>query len=339
MYRYAVAAALGLSLSTLLAACGGGGGASSGVGATIPQTPPGSSNPTPPPPPVIPPLSGDPTGLAGNQSLLQQLYADAGLSSEYVASAARAPQSLSPQSSAVFAAQVAAGTSTIARPNNAANASTGFLMTYRDAAGSCECNFNGNQTAPNPPAATMSATGWNNGAAYKTVGSATVVLLPFSGPNLPLPSAGPYTYTVSAWLNDPTAVSATSGFINPSLALPRAATPTIVENKDSSGHLQSISVSWAPVTGATQYFLNFLTNVTANGTKVPTHVAGVVITPGTSITIAASGNLYTNTVYQVLLIASDQSWLNGVLLSTAQSPALPAQVDWSVSQLASFQTP
>ncbi|TAM73597.1 hypothetical protein EPN44_13365 [bacterium] len=331
--RVTMATFLGVGLAALLAGCGGG-GASSGIGVTVPQTPPGTNNP----PPTNPPIAGDPIGLSGNAALLQQLYADANIA--FTASAARAPQSLSTQSSSgSFAAQVVAGTSTIARPNNTTNASTGFLMTYRDASGICECNFNGNQALPNPPAATMGAGGWNGGKPYKTVASSTVVLLPFVGPNLPQPASGPYTYAVSAWTNDASTVTVTSGLINPGMALPRASTPAITENKDGSGNLQSVTVTWPAVVGATEYFLNFLTDVTSTGAKVSTHVAGVAITPGTSITIAASGNLYAHAAYQVLLIASDQSWLNSVLLSTAQAPQLPPQIDWSVSQLASFATP
>lgn len=329
--RAALVATLTTALATLITGCGGGGGAASGGANSLP-----TANA-----PTTTPLTSqnDALGIAdpSNDPLLSTLFADAGLSGQYVtpASSARLPQNVTPQGAgpSPFVAQIVGGTATIARTTGA-NASSGFLMTYRDSSGSCQCNFNGGQTnLPNPPGATIAASGWNSGNPYHTIASSTVVLIAFSGHGV-APVAGPYTYTVGPWANSSSTVTANSGSINTALTLGRESAPTVVENKNGSGTLLSITVSWAPLSGANEYFLNFLTT---HGTG-HTHVSGVAITPHTSITISAS-NLYTSTQYQVMLIASDYQWLNPILLSSAQTPTLPAQIDWSVAPLAAFTTP
>jgi|GEM_PF-3319244 len=330
--RVALGMTLGTALALFLAGCGGGGAVSS----SIPSNP-GSVGTAP----FAPLVAGDPLGISSNNTeLLQVLYADAGVTLQ---SAARAPQSLTPQgltpqSSSSFSAQIVAGTATIARTSSptAITPSTGFLMSYRDSTGSCQCNDTGAKAnLPNPPGAKIAAGGWNGGSVYNTVAAATVVLIPFRTGAAPV--TGPYTYTIGPWKNNASTVTATSASINTATTLGRQSAPIATVNPD-----HSVTVTWTALPGAVEYFLNFLTTY---GTG-HTHVSGVAITPHTSITIAAS-NLYPNTAYQVMLIDSDHQWLNVVIDTTTGqpsavqnplSPPFPQQVDWSVAPLATFHT-
>ena len=261
--------------------------------------------------------------LAGSP-MLDTLEADQGIvvtSSRHASTSVVRPRGLS-----AFAMQITGGTATIARNNNGTSAGVGFLMTYRDASGLCECS-NDVTSLPPPYAATLSNPLWG-ATPFNTKASTTTLGIGFKSNADSSNHGGTYTATVT---NPP---GGTAGFsiATPSVSLPRLAVPVITTD---SSHVYA---SWTAVPGVKEYFLTFLThrgNVSTN----PVVVVGFIITDHSSVTLPKS-LFYSGTHYEALLIGSDQKFIDVYLSQgVTQLPQLPSQIDFTVSQIALFTAP
>ena len=313
--------ALALSLSAILfvlAGCGGGGGTNA--------NPPGSNN-----------SGGQSTTLApedlfnlNGSDLLDTLELDAGFTA--TSSVARAvPQSTTvktPNITTTFVGQITGGTATIARNNNGTTPAIGFLMTYRDAAGLCECS-NDILTLPPPYKTSLSNPNWH-ASPFSTSASSTTLGIGMKNNVDNADHGGTYTASVA----NPPGGSMTFSIANNTVALPRQSLPAV---NIANGQL---TASWTPAAGTKEFFVAFLTHLNND----PVHhkafnVVGFVLTDKNSVTLPMS-DFYSKATYQVLLISADTKYISVYLSQgTQQTPALPPQINFSVSQLLVFNTP
>jgi hypothetical protein len=306
---------LPVAFAVVLSGCGGGGSSAT------PTSPNGGNTSS------LVTQDPDLFNLDGS-SLLTTLEEDQGI---VVTSARTAPQNAvatAPvrRATGSFVFQATGGTATVARNNGASSYGVGFLSTYRDASGLCECS-NDNPSLPKPYPATLSNPSWP-ASPFGTYGSTTTLSIGFKSTVDSSNHGGTYTDA----LNGAPGGSATFTIPNAAVSLPRLAPPTITS--DSS----NVYASWPAAAGVNEYFLAFMThkgNVSTN----PIVVVGFIVTDKTSVTIPLN-LFYSATKYEAVLIGSDRQYIN-VYLSQGiqQMPTLPSQIDFTISQLALFTTP
>lgn len=316
-----------VSAALLLAGCGGGGtsapisgGGSSGGGPTTQS------------------LQAEDLFSLDGSDLLNTLEIDAG----FTATSSRVAQAVStgrtPQvSSGPFVFQATGGTATVARPGTATSPAVGFLMTFRDASGLCECS-NDVSTLPKPYLTALTNPSWLGGQPFGTRASTTTLGIAYKSGVDSSNHGGTYTATVA----NPPGGTATFTIANPAVSLPRQSSPTVsfAGNATPNCPVGAAYVTWTPAAGTDEYFVAFLTHLNNDPVKNPGYtVVGFVVTNGTS-TCVTPGNFYSKASYQALVIASDVPYI-GIYDSQgkSQSPKLPSQIDFSVSQITAFTTP
>jgi hypothetical protein len=272
--------------------------------------------------------------------LLNALELDAGIS--VPTSVTRAPQSLGNTPAAnvtsKFVFQATGGTATIARSGNTTSPGIGFLLTYRDPSGLCECS-NDTPTLPAPYKTNITNPLWLAGGAFATAASTTTLGIGFKS-NVDSSNHGG-TYSANVAVNPPGG-STTFAIPNGAVSLPRQSAPTVsfAGNAAAGCPAGSAYVSWTGATGTNEYFVAFLTHLNNDPVNHPAfNVVGFVVT-NRQYTCVAPGNFYANAPYQALLIASDTPYISIYdSQGKAQAPKLPGQIDFSVSQITSFTTP
>jgi hypothetical protein len=311
-------------LAIALAGCGGGGSSSS----PSPVVPSGNGGG-----PVVDSVvttNADLFNLDGSD-LLAMLESDQGITvtsstARQTASAAR-PSSLPPLGT--FKPQITGGNATIDRPASKGGPiqSVGFLMTYRDTSGLCECS-NDNHSLPAPYPATITNANWH-ASPYKTVASTTTLLIGYNSKVADnADHGGQYVFGANF---DPTN-TASYGLLNPTAVLPPQGKPTVTPAQGG------IQVSWTPAAGTKEYFLAFRTHL-GNNPANPIAVVGFVVTDKTSAFVKSS-DLYSGSRYELDLISADVSYINVYYSQGLQQlPPLPSQVDFSVAQAAFFTAP
>ncbi len=319
-----------LAAGLALAGCGGGGGGT-------PNGPvPGGNSSGQTPQNMSP---DDLFSLTGSD-LLSDLELDAGFTATSSV-VTRAPQaaasSVTPKISGPFVFQITGGTATVARSGKGSNPAIGFLMTFRDAAGLCECS-NDNPSLPAPYKTNVTNPLWLGGKAFNTSASTTTLGIGYRSNADSSNHGGTY----NAKVNNPPGGSVNFTILNPAVSLPRQSPVTVsfAGNATNGCPVGSAYVTWTPAAGTTEYFVAFLTHLDNNPTKYPGfNVVGFVVT-SKDYTCVAPGNFYGKAQYQALLIDADQNYIS-VYQSQGQSqaPKLPAQIDFSVSPLTVFNTP
>lgn len=307
-------------LALALAGCGGGGGSS--------QVVPSGNGGSGPKPSSVVKTDSDLFNLDGSD-LLAMLESDQGIT--VTSSTARHTASLHPQVavSGTFKPQISGGTATIDRPASKGGPieSVGFLMTYRDSSGLCECS-NDNHALPAPYAATIQNANWH-ASPYATVASTTTLLIGYNSKVADNSDhGGAYVFGVNS---DP---SNTASYTIPNAAtvLPPQSKPTVTPQQGG------IQINWTPAAGTKEYFLAFRTHLN-NDPKQPIAVVGFVVTDQPSAFVKSS-DLYSGAQYELDLIAADAPYI-GVYYSqgVTQLPALPSQVDFSIAQAMLFNAP
>jgi len=318
-----VALAAGLAL----AGCGGGGSSSSTV--------PGSNNGGQPTQNISP---EDLFNLQGSD-LLNDLELDAGFTA--TSSVGSNPQSrtmsvVRPQGSGPFVFQITGGNATVARSGKGSNPAVGFLMTYRDASGLCECS-NDNPALSKPYVTNITNPSWMGGQKFTTAASTTTLGIGYRSNKDSADHGGTYTAAV----NNPPGGTANFGPLGPA-TLPRqdSVTVSFAGNAANGCPAGSAYVSWNPVAGAVEFFVAFLTHFNNDPVHHPSFaVVGFVVT-SKNYACVAPGNFYSKAQYQAILIDADQNYID-VYQSQGkvQAPKLPAQIDFSVSPITVFNTP
>lgn len=302
-------------LTVALSGCGGSGGSSvtpsTGGGTTQSQS-------------MVP----DDLFSLNNSQVLNALEIDAG----FTATASITRQSIASNSvhtlaNGSFQAQITGGNATVARSGSSTTPAIGFLMTYRDASGLCECS-NDNPQLPLPYTTTITNANWH-ASPFGTRASTTTLGIGMKNNVDSSDHGGTYTATVA----NPPSGSATFTIAHPA-TLGRQSSPVV--NVTGS----TVNVSFNPVAGSKEYFVAFLTHLNNDPVHNPGfNVVGFVVTDKNTVSVPLS-NFYSNATYQVLLIDADQRYI-GIYQSQGiqQLPVLPAQIDFSVSQLVVFTTP
>ncbi len=320
-----------LIVALALAGCGGGGGASA-ISGNIPG---GNS-------PQTDSMAANDLFDIDGSDLLNELENDAGFTA--TSSVGRTPSSAGEQSPQIvngtFTFQQTGGTASVARPGTAVQKAIGFMTTFRDASGYCECS-NDNKALPAPYATTITNPSWMGGATYKTVSSTTTLGIAING-NAKIDSSDHGgTYTGHIVPANPGG-STTFAIGNNTIYLPRQspAAITFAGNALANCPAGSAYVSWTPVAGAVEYFVAFMTHLNNDPKKNPGfNTVGFVVTDR-SHTCVPGSEFYSKATYQILLIGADATYI-GIYDSQGkvQAPKLPTQLDFTVSQLLTFTTP
>jgi hypothetical protein len=303
------------ALVLILAGCGGGGGST----AAPPPSNNGGANAS-----LVP---EDLFNLNGSD-LLETLELDAGFSATSAVPQQADASVISPQVAGPFVAQISGGTAMVARNGNAVTPAIGFIMTYRDPSGLCECS-NDNPLLKPPYKTSLTNPNWH-ASPFGTAASSTTLGIGMKNNTDSADHGGTYTATVA----NPPGGSATFSILNNAVALPRQSVPTITTNGGT------LTATWVPAAGTQEYFLAFLTHLNND----PVHnkgfnVVGFVLTDKTSVTLPLS-DFYSKAQYEALLISSDTKYINVYLSQgSQQAPALPSQLNFTVSQLLLFNTP
>jgi hypothetical protein len=272
--------------------------------------------------------------------LLDTLEIDAGIT--VPTSVVRSPQTAvsnpSRMISGPFVFQATGGTATIARSGNSTSPGVGFLMTYRDPSGLCECSSD-TPSLPLPYKANIHNPLWLGGASFGTAASSTTLGIGFKSTVDSANHGGTYTATVTV---NPPGGSTTFTIPNASIALPRQSAPTVSfqGNAAAGCPVGSAYVSWTGAAGTNEYFVAFLTHLNNDPVNHPAFtVVGFVLT-NRQYTCVAPGNFYSNAPYQALIIASDTPYISVYdSQGKSQKPTLPPQIDFTVSQITPFTTP
>ncbi|MGZ3519166.1 MAG: hypothetical protein ACXVAM_18700 [Vulcanimicrobiaceae bacterium] len=307
-------------LAIALAGCGGGGSSN--------QVVPSGNGGGPQANSVIR-TDSDLFNLDGSD-LLAMLEQDQGIT--VTSSTARHAQSAGPQivvSSGTFKPQITGGTATIDRPASKGGPiqSVGFLMTYRDSSGLCECS-NDNHSLPAPYAATIQNPNWH-ASPYKTAASTTTLLIGYNAKvSDNADHGGAYVFGANFDPNN----TASFSILNPATVLPPQSKPTVTPQQGG------IQISWTPAAGTKEYFLAFRTHLN-NDLAQPIVVVGFVVTDK-PYAFVKSSDLYSGSQYELDLIAADVPYI-GVYYSQGvqQLPVLPQQVDFSIAQAMVFTAP
>lgn len=316
MHKRALFFVTSLFLAAALSGCGGGGSSS-----VTPSTGSGGNTQT------QSMITEDLFNLNGSD-VLNVLELDAGFTA--TSSVVRQSQSVGSvrtQSAGSFAAQITGGNATVARSGSSTTAAIGFLMTYRDASGLCECS-NDNPSLPAPYNTALSNPAWP-ASPFGTRASTTTLGIGLKNNVDSSDHGGTYTATVG----NPPGGSATFTIAKPT-TLGRQSSPLV----NVSG--SNVNVSWNPVAGSKEYFVAFLTHLNNDPVNHKGfNVVGFVVTDKNAVSVPLS-NFYAGAQYQVMLIDADQRYID-VYLSQGQQqlPTLPAQIDFSVSQIVLFNTP
>jgi hypothetical protein len=271
-------------------------------------------------------IAEDLFNLNGSQ-VLDTLELDAGFTA--TSSVTRQPESsvIRTQSAGPFAMQITGGNATIARSGTSTTPAIGFLMTFRDASGLCECS-NSNPALPPPYKTNLTNLNWH-ASPFGTRASTTTLGIGFKNNVDSADHGGTYTATV----NSPPGGSASFSIAKPT-ALGRQSNPTV---KIAGGN---VNVSWTPVAGSKTYFVAFLTHLNDDPVAHPGFsVVGFTITYKNAVSVPLS-NFYSGAQYQVMLIDADQRYIPVYQSQGVQQlPTLPAQINFSVSQIVLFNTP
>ncbi len=267
--------------------------------------------------------------------VLSELEQDAGYTAQPLS--VRSMQSvhtLSQNPGPKFSLQVTGGTASILRAKNKIEPAVAFLMTFRDSSGLCECS-NDNPKLPKPYNMTVSNPLWIKGQPFPAKASTTVLLIGDKANQDSSNHGGTYAANV------PKPAGSASFLLSqnaPMLGGQTAASVTFKGNALAGCPAGSAYVSWNPVAGSDEYFLDFLTHFN-NNPKNGFITVGFVITNSTSECVEA-GNFYSKAQYQVMLISSDVPYINVYTSQGAvQAPKLPGEIDFAVSPITTFNTP